>query len=195
MTSDPVDVSISIHTDDGVIQTHAGLLSDFDGILSQAKLKIVILGPDPNAGDLYKKRCDIRDKLISLGHIAHFCEDICKPEILKGLNLSVAEFIILNQYDYIICMMCSFGTVGEVHDFGKNPSIARKMMICADRQHRSGYSAKSVINIFEGYNGKMDWYEYPTDIRDCHLMARVIDQIEKVAERKQWEIINGGVPI
>jgi hypothetical protein len=165
-----------------------------EDIKRRAKLKVLMWGPGPSGGDLYIKRCELRQYLQKLGHEAVFSEDIWAPDMLvrSGLNLSVAEFLQAKAYDYIICLMASPGSIGEVHDFAKIKKFAKKMMICIDSCHKSGYSAQGTIRIFEGLNGKIDWFESPTDIRDCHLATRVLDHIQKVAEAKQWEIATGG---
>jgi len=106
------------------------------------------------------------------------------------LNLTVAEFLMAKNFDYVICLMDSPGSIAEVHDFAKIPNIASKMMICVDIDNSEGYSAHT-LRIFEGYNGKIDWFEKPKDILECHLKTRVIDQIQKVAESRQWEIATG----
>lgn len=162
-----------------------------------ARLKILILGPSKkNGGDVYVKRCEIRKRVRALGHTADFCEDVWKPEILAatGLNLSVAEFLQARAYDYIVCLMASAGSIGEVHDFARDKRLAAKMTICVDRRHKRGYSAQGVLRIFEGLHGKIDWFKSPADIKRCHLASRVLDQIKKLAEGKQWEIATGGTP-
>ena len=153
-------------------------------------LNVLILGPGSLGGDIYKKREEIRDQIRELGHFAYFAEEYCTPEKLaaNGLNLTVAEYLLAKKCDYIICLMASPGSIGEVHDFAKNQEIAIKMMICIDSHHSEGYSAHGTLRIFQGYNGKIDWFEYPKDIIECHLKTRVVYQIESVAQRIQWEI-------
>lgn len=156
-------------------------------------LIVLIFGPGSSGGDIYKKREEIRDKIRELGHIAYFGEEYCTPEklVANGLNLEVAEYLLAKKCDYIICLMASPGSIGEVHDFAKYPEIATKMMICIDKQHSEGYSALGTLRIFQGYNGKIDWFEYPKDIIECHLKTRVVYQIESVAQRIQYEIATG----
>ena len=161
---------------------------------NRIRLKILILGPGSGGGNVYKKRCEIRELIKSLGHEADFCEDILKNQVLvaSGLNLSVAEYILAKTYDYIVCLMASPGSIGEVHDLARHKKLACMMMICIDSQHEGGYSAKGILRIFEGLNGKIDWFISPADINQCHLATRVLDQIKKVAEAKQLELAIGG---
>ena len=156
-------------------------------------LNILIFGPGSSGGDIYNKREEIRDQINERGHNAYFGEEYCTPGKLEanGLNLTVAEYLLAKKCDYIICIMASPGSIGEVHDFAKDQEIAIKMMICIDSHHSDGYSAHGTLRIFEGYNGKIDWFEYPKDIIECHLKTRVVYQIESVAQRIQYEIATG----
>lgn len=164
-----------------------------ESIKPQSPLKIVIFGPNKESSKIYKKRCEIKEKIKKLGHEAFFCEDILTPQILSnsGLNLSVAEFLIIEHCDYIVCLMESAGVIGEVHDFAKNSKIAHKMTICIDKQNQNGYSSKSVVRIFQGLNGHVDWFSNPEDIDHCHLTGRILEKIKCVAEAKQWEMVVG----
>ena len=167
-----------------------GIMKD---LTRQSKLLILLWGPGTSGGELYMKRCEIKDALIRLGHVVHFSEEIWTPDILaqSGLNISVAEFLQAKAYDYIVCMMSSPGAIGEVHDFARFPRLARRMMICVDSIHEAGYSAKGVLRIFEGHNGRLDWFKSPTDIKECHLATRVLSQVSKVAEARQWIVATG----
>jgi hypothetical protein len=160
-------------------------------------LRILIFGPGPSYSEFHAKRLEIREKLERLGHVVHFGEDVCTPDLLlrTGLNLSVAELLQARNYDYIVSLMVSPGTIGEVHDFAGRREFATRMLICIDANHQSGYSAHGVLRRFEGHNGRIDWFKYPIDLTDCHLATRVLDQIQKVAENKHWEQAVGPVPL
>lgn len=159
----------------------------------QTRLTIVVLGPGESGGDIYEKRCALRDALVGRGHEAYFLEDVLTPEVLtaSGLNLSVAEYMIAMQADYVVCLMTSPGAIGEVHEFAGKRDLACKMMVCIDNRHQDGYSAHGILRVFEGLHGRIDWFEYPADIRDCHLSTRVMNQIQKVVESKQSELVIG----
>jgi hypothetical protein len=86
--------------------------------------------------------------------------------------------------------MVSPGAIGEVHDFAKTRHLACKMMVCVDEQHKDGYSAGGALRIFEGLNGKLDWFKAPQDLTECHLATRVLRQVEKAREAKCWELLD-----
>ena len=65
---------------------------EIEHILSKAKLNIVIFGPNSSGGDLYKKRCQIRDLLNGYGHTATFPEDVWTPSELSSRVLNFPLF-------------------------------------------------------------------------------------------------------
>lgn len=191
----PQEAKTKVSTQEEVLTS---LQLRIEEINKRSQLKILIWGPGSNGvnKDIYDKRCQIRDGLIRQGHIAHFSEEVWTPARLQasGLNVTVGEFLQAELYDYIICLMVSPGTIGEVHDFAKIPKFAARMMICIDNCHQvnAGYSVQGTIKIFEGLNGKIDWFQYPKDISECHLATRIMAQLNNVSHAKQHLIIAGG---
>lgn len=160
-------------------------------LIDRSHLSVLIWGPGEQ-GDkaLYRKRVQIRDKLQELEHEAEFSEDILTPSVIGAgrINLSVAELLQARGYEYIVCIMGSPGSIGEVHDFCHMPEIAHKMTICINEEHLSGYSGQGVLRIFEGNHGRIEKFKFPDDITDCHLLKRVVEQVVKCAEAKQDQI-------
>ena len=160
-------------------------------LIARSRLSVLIWGPGEQWDkDLYGKRVQIRDKLQELGHEAEFSERILTPSVREagGINLSVAELLQAREYEYIVSIMESPGSIGEVHDFCREPEIAHKMTICINEEHLSGYSAQGVLRIFEGNHGHIEKFKFPDDIIGCHLLGRVVEQVEKRAEAKQDQI-------
>ena len=156
----------------------------------RSKLRIMVLGPGETQETLYNKRCEIRDELNRLGHQAEFPEETWSEIKLKisEINLAVAEYIQAKEYDFIVCLMASPGSIGEVHELAGNKQIASKMLICVDEINREGYSSQGILRIFEGFHGKIDWFKNPNDIDNCCLATRAIEHLQKVAESKQFEL-------
>ena len=160
-------------------------------LIDRSRLSVLVWGPGEQGDkDLYEKRVQIRDKLQELGHKAEFSEDILTPSVIRagGINLSVAELLQAREYEYIVTIMVSPGSIAEVHDFCHMPEIAHKMTICINKEHLSGYSGQSVLRIFKGNHGHIEKFKFPDDIIDCHLLGRVVDHVEKCAEAKQDQI-------
>ncbi len=163
----------------------------FSAITGRPALRILVWGPGPSEDSLHAKRKDIRDRLCRLGHDAFFSEGAISDEKLQagGLNVTIEEYLQARGVDYIVCLMSSPGSIGEVHDYAKKRELARKMMICVDERHRDGYSAQGALRIFEGLNGKLDWFRSPEDIEGCHVASRVLEQVQKTADAKHWELL------
>ena len=161
-------------------------------IAARASLKVLLWGPTDPANDVAKKRLELCEKLNRMGHQADLSEKTLSPSVLRasGLNLTVAELLEAQRYDYIVVFMDSPGSLAEVHDFAKEPGLARKMLICVDGAHRNGYSAHGALRIFEGNNGRLHWFDRPRDLTECHLSTCVLDQIAKVFEAKQWALVD-----
>ena len=160
-------------------------------LIDRSRLSVLVWGPDEQGDkDLYRKRVQIRNKLQELGHEAEFSENILTPSVIRagGINLGVAQLLQAREYEYIVSIMGSPGSVGEVHDFCHMPEIAHKMTICINEEHLSGYSGQSVLPIFEGNHGRIEKFKFPDDITGCHLLKRVVDQVEKCAAAKQDQI-------
>ena len=181
-------ISSSINKIEASLAARPAIMATADTLKRASRLKILIWGPGPGAGDLYAKRLQIKAALESQGHTVVFSEDEITPDLLErtGLNLSVAEYLEAMSFDYVVCLMASPGAIGEVHDFAHKPGIATKMTICIDQDHEEGYSAHTVLRVFEGLHGRIDWFKTPEDIRDCHLATRVVSQVTKLAEARQW---------
>lgn len=159
-------------------------------LIDRSRLSVLVWGPSEQGDkDLYGKRIQIRNKLRELGHEAGFSEDILTPSVIGagGINLSVAELLQAREYEYIVTIMGSPGSIAEVHDFCREPEIAHKMTICINEEHLSGYSGQ-VLHIFEGNHGRIEKFKFPDDIIGCHLLGRVVEQVEKCAEAKQDQI-------
>jgi hypothetical protein len=168
------------------------ILAAVEDLRSRVRLKILVLGPsDP--GDIYAKRCQIRQLIRNQGHEVDFFEEILTPGVREasGLNLGVEEIIRALGYDYIVCLMTSAGTISEFQLFAPIRELANRMLTCVDERHKGGFIAQSLIPVYEGHNGRVDWFKDPTDIKECHLATRVLVQINNVAQMKQFVLATG----
>lgn len=173
-------------------ETHERFLAlTFQDLVQRSRLSVLVWGPSAQTNrELFTKRVQIRDKLRDLGHRADFSEDILEPHALAagGLNLSPVELLQAKGYEYIICIMGSPGSIGEVHDFCHSAEIAHKTTVCINEQHISGYSGMGILRIFEGNHGHLERFRFPEDVVSCSLRDRVVDQVEKCAAAKQDQI-------
>jgi hypothetical protein len=172
------------------------VLEKLQGSKVSPKLNVLIWGPSESDSQLYQKRLEIKLRIDSLGHRACFPESFLPNDLpgIRGLNLKITEYLQCQTFDYIICLMVSPGSIAEVHDFANKRDLACKMMVCIDQAHSTGYSSHGALQIFEGFNGRLDWFHNPIDLQDCHLATRILTQIEKTSDAKTWELLDRGNP-
>ncbi len=163
---------------------------DAQRVKSDSRLNVLIWGPTDKSDPVFGKRCEIRDALIEMGHVADFSEDI-RTDALRacGLNILVEELLEARNYDFIVCLMAGHGSEAEAHDFWWKYS--RKMMICVDERHKAGFSVRGAVRLFQGSNGPVDYYHYPEDITECHLKTRILQHLETVKELKELLVAEG----
>lgn len=121
-------------------------------------LSILVWGQNPRAETaLARKRKEIQDKLISLGHNAMFSEDISIDG--DGLSDKTKEFAQAQAAHLILILIeGSPGAQGEAHDVCNHPELAPKVHILIPKEYRGGYSAKGPIQDLERMFGNVYWY-------------------------------------
>jgi len=164
--------------------------------VQQTPLAILVWGPGASAGDLYRKRVQIRDDLRRRGHAAFFSEEL---EAMSPTTLSQKgiEFLQAQAADLIVIMQASYGSVAEVHDFAEHRVINYKMLIFIDEKATDGYSYRGALSELKTLYNNVETYKYPDDIAKCHLLTKVIDKVNvlqmvkyrAIENAKSWGLI------
>lgn len=141
-------------------------------------LTLLVWGPGVRGGDLYEKRLQIRGRLRELGFAAVFSEEIDVDFPVETPSLKTKEFFQALSADFIIVIEASLGSTAEVHDFAGIKEIALKMMVFADKKSKDGYSGKGALEDLSLLYGNVHWFDYPKDVTECHLLAKVIARAE-----------------
>jgi len=144
--------------------------------VEQTPLAILVWGPGASAGDLYQKRLQIRDELRRRGHAAFFSEELEKAAPASPSQKGI-EFLQAQAADLIVVMQASYGSVAEVHDFAEHRVINFKMLIFIDEKATDGYSYRGALAELKALYNNVETYKYPEDIRQCHLLAKVIEKV------------------
>ena len=144
--------------------------------VKQTPLAILVWGPGASAGDLYQKRCQIRDELRRRGHAAFFSEDLVDSSP-TSLSQKGIEFLQAQAADLIVVMQASYGSVAEVHDFAEHRVINFKMLIFIDERATDGYSYRGALAELKALYNNVETYKYPDDITQCHLLTKVLDKV------------------
>ncbi|MBI5302363.1 MAG: hypothetical protein HY868_09510 [Chloroflexi bacterium] len=167
----------------------------------QTPLVILVWGPGASAGDLYRKRLQIRDELRRLGHAAVFSEELAGGSPAEMSQKGI-EFLQAQAADLIVVMQTSYGSVAEVHDFASYRIVNFKMLIFIDERAQDGYSYRGALTELKTLYNNVETFKYPDDITQCHLLRKVIEKVnvlQMVKYRDQqnvasWAGVNPGEP-
>jgi hypothetical protein len=142
-------------------------------------LALLVWGPGPSGGDLYRKRLEIRAQLRDRGFAAVFSEEVERDCPVPDMSLRVKELLQLCSADLVVVIQASFGSVAEVHDFASlGQAIGGKLMIFIDSTVVGGYSSLGALRELGLQFGNVHYFEYPKDVVECHLSRKVIERAE-----------------
>jgi hypothetical protein len=140
-------------------------------------LSILVWGADPTRDSIVaRKRREIRDTLIGLGHNAMFSEDI--SQVQPHLSLKSLEFAQVQAAHLIVILVeDSPGAMAEAHDFCNHPDIAPKVCVLIPRKYKRGYSAQGAIKDLENAHGGVFWYS-DQDLSVCRVCSKVVNRAQ-----------------
>ncbi len=152
----------------------------------QTPLTVLIWGPGKGGGDLYSKRLQIRGQLRESGITAIFSEEVEVANPFSSYSAKALELCQALAADFIVVLQSSIGSTAEVHDFSQFVAdVGRKMLIFIDSRAKDGYSYTGALQELTMLYNNVETYEYPRDIHECHLLAKVEGKI-KVLQFAKW---------
>lgn len=164
----------------------------FDALMQEVRrtpLVILVWGPGESAGDLFRKRLQIRNELRRLGHVAMFSEDL-ESSRQAGVSQKGIEFLQAQAADLIVVMQTSYGSVAEVHDFASFRVVNFKMLIFIDESAQDGYSYRGALAELRAQYNNVETYKYPDDIVQCNLLHKVIEKVDVLQMVKYRDLQN-----
>lgn len=155
------------------------------------KLKILVFGPqvhtpsaDERTAKLQTKRKEIRHKLEDLGHHVKYAEDLVDPHLSgPSGNAFFQELVIMREYDLIVTIVDSPGSIAEAAAIATKPMLAQKASLFLDAAYSGGLVAETCKNA-EDMGAHFSTFNYPGDLDSCHLYGFVLDRIRKVQKVK-----------
>lgn len=150
--------------------------------LDTIKLNILVFGPtlrSPSAEEatrnLQLKRAQIKEELALLGHNVQYAEDLVDPSL--G-NMVFQEQIIMRDYDLIITLVGSPGSLIETAVISQKAELAQKSQLFLDSRHTDGLAAEA-CRLARDMGAFFKEYEYPKDLVECHLLGFAKDRVRK----------------
>ncbi len=157
-----------------------------DGVKSRC-LSILVFGPEvktvsskPRTRNLQNKRKEIRTALECLGHNVKYAEDLVDTSLVgPSANVVVQEFGIMEEYDFIVNLVDSHGSIVEATMISNKQLLAQKSSQYIDKDHEDGLVMR-VLELAEVLGGHIHKFKYPEDLTECHLLTHIKSRVEKI---------------
>jgi len=155
--------------------------------VTSISLKILVFGPqvkslseDERTKNLQLKRIQIREELETLGHHIKYAEELVDPDLPGETNNTfLQEIVIMSEYDLIVTLVGSPGSITEATAIAMKPALAQKASLFVDHDHRDGLAA-SACSLAQQLGADYRTYQYPEDLVDCHLLGFVKEKVKNV---------------
>lgn len=165
-------------------KTVAELIAD---ALNPIKLKILVFGPDvkiisqdERTRNLQHKRNEIRLALENDGHEVKYAEDLVDPSLMgPQANAIFQELVIMAEYDLIVNLVGSPGSIVEATLSATRPRLAQKTALYLDQDHISGLVG-SACELARTLGAHFRTFKYPEDLVECHLLGHVASRAAAV---------------
>jgi hypothetical protein len=142
---------------------------------------ILLWGPGLDSTSLLAEvRLNLRSKLRQNGHAAFYSEELCDPA--KPFSVRLQQLAQAQDFDLIVSLPCTPGSLGEVHDFAADRRVHAKLLIFLNETHLSGYSAQSLQALSSLLSCHLEYYpnENETDV----IEHRTLSEVQKIRELK-----------
>ena len=114
--------------------------------IKRIPIAVLIWGANPRGSSpAAKARVQLRDVLVSNGHLAQFSEDLMDPS--SGLGILAQQMAQVEAHDLVFSIPDSFGSMAEIHDFARLPWLSHKIIAFLDRAHNGGYANQTLLEI------------------------------------------------
>ncbi len=146
-------------------------------------VSVLLWGPAPDdSSEIAQLRVKLRSDLSALGHLAQFSEEL----IVSGAGVSVKtqQLIHAQQFDMVVSLPCTPGSIAELHDFIGDNRINKKLLVFLNEDFQYGYQFQSIVStstlltyktiIYKGY-GELQLVE-----------DSVFNEIQKIREIKYF---------
>lgn len=160
-------------------------------VIGAIKLKILVFGPQVHKpstvereAKFQNKRIEIRAKLELLGHTVKYAEDLVDPTIggPEG-NAVFQEIVIMQEYDLIVTLVESPGSIVEATVISINPALAAKSVLFQDEAYANGLVRQCCDNAVD-LGAHFDTINYPDDLDHCHLYGKILKRVSQIQKVK-----------
>jgi hypothetical protein len=159
--------------------------------LRENPLNVLVFGPavDPPSDNTFVralqiKRQEIRVALENDGHFVQYGEEVIDPSLPPPAdNPLFQEFLAIQEFDVVVILVQSPGTIAESTLLALRPEIAPKAHLFMRDEHRGGFVWQA-CKLAEQFNAVFAEFTFPADLVECHLLTKVRDRLIKMQVAK-----------
>lgn len=156
-------------------------LQEKEDAVKKIPVSVLIWGPSPcSDSDIGKTRIMMRDRLQQEGHLALFSEELCSGD--SELSLRVQQLVQAEEFDVIISIPVTPGSIAEIHDFTNDTRVNKKIIVFLNEEFNDGYSNQSLFAMSSILSCEIIYYKGFSDVDKIILIA--LETIQKVREFK-----------
>lgn len=155
--------------------------------ISPISLNILVFGPqvetmssDERTRNLQNKRREIREALEAKKHQVKYAEDLVDPALVgPTANPVIQELVIMQEYDFIVALVESPGSIVEATLISIKPMLAQKTALYIDEGFIDGLAGKACL-LAEQMGGHLHKFTYPQDLTECHLLGHIQERADTI---------------
>ena len=153
--------------------------------LTQFPVSVLIWGPSPvSSSNIAQIRKSLRAKLRQEGNLAMFSEELCDENCTFSIRLQ--QLVQAEQYDLIISIPETPGSIAEIHDFASDVRVNNKILIFLNSKFSNGYSVKSLESISCILSAEIVSYD------DDSLDSIITYSLKTINGIKEYKYLTGG---
>lgn len=153
-------------------------------LLGSTKLKFLVFGPADGADGYETHRVAVKNKIIDLGQIADFPEDL-DLKLTGSDNPLLQELELMQEYDCTIIVMISIGSIAEYVTFVRSRQVVHKIRLFVDKkhQHSEGFLNSGLIEPFNRVYKQVFYFNHANHLlRQVRKMVKdmiILDNIQR----------------
>lgn len=150
--------------------------------IKKIPVSVLIWGPNPLSDSaIAKTRVALRAELRSLGHLAVFSEEIITED---AISLRMQQLAHAQQFDLIVSIPYTPGSIGEIHDFASDSRVNSKLLVCLNSEFMGGYSNQSLMSLRSVLTYEIITYNGHEELSIIHNL--VIEHVHRIREIKYF---------
>jgi hypothetical protein len=149
--------------------------------VNRVPTSVLVWGPGIDSDSpLREVRYRLRSKLRENGHAAVYSEELV--DLHSSYSIRLQQLIQAQEFDLVISIPCTPGSIGEVHDFAADRRVNAKLLVFINRQHVSGYGPQSLEAISTLLSCEIEYY--PSETETTIIEERTLVEAQKIREMK-----------